>query len=322
MAWEYRLPSALAIGLLLILALGIDSSARCRNSKSPMVSKYLRLFGLWALLLLTSPAAFADPAGQDGPWPHSAPPLGLFQLRPAFGLGVTRQVEGLLVQHESLTGERQLLVVEPWNEHQPTLSAEERAHSLAELWRLDTTCRGTGIILVLQEAAPGKVRLGYHPGVGLSKTQVAGSKDLQELEDSLLDWAASGSWDDIAEASTLWLFQSVSSPLLERPELLKFSDKRSRVTTDPRPRTGPERAVPITEWLFGAPLIWTIVIGALLIVLESVRRGLRPQMLLGSRRVVRFGIQDQLRELVRRTLKSSKRDPNSEISIVSLEGQS
>lgn len=272
------------------------------------------------LIVFCGSVAEAATPEDERKWPSSPPSLGLLQTRPVFSLATSRQLEGLLVQHESLTGEKVLLVVSPADGKEPPREADEQATLLAQLWKLDTTRRGNALLLVIQEHSPGKLRVGYRAGEGVSKSQVADKEELEHLEDAISEAGSEGSWDEIAEISAIWLFQTLNSPLLERPELLYFQEKsgRARVAAEVKqpdePRSGGSRFGIVTL------LIIAVMIAAMALVLEAVRQGLRPQVLLGSQRVVKFGVHDKIRRVAKKVFRSQSNQDRA-FSIEIIEGQ-
>ncbi|MBU6375796.1 MAG: hypothetical protein KGQ59_07365 [Bdellovibrionales bacterium] len=271
------------------------------------------------LLLFPGTGARGAPSTSSPAWPANPPALGLLQIRPAFSLATSRQLEGLLVQHESLTGERALLVVSPWDKHPPQETAEEWATLLSQAWKLDTTRRGSSVLLVIQESSPGEIELGYRAGAGVPQVQTASEDDLERLSKSLDDSLSSGSWDDIAETTSVWLLQTLNSPLLERPELFYFKEK-SRHNSSPTviEREDARMDSGFARRVAGA-LAFISTLAALAIVVGSVRQGLRPQVLLGSRRVLRFGLQDKIQRVTRRILQSRHHEKHS-FTVEVLEG--
>lgn len=273
------------------------------------------------LLAFSGSSALATPTEGGHDWPPSPPSLGLLQTRPVFSLATSRQLEGLLVQHESLTGEKVLFIVSPWEGKEPAEEADKQATALAQLWKLDTSRRGNAVLLVIQESSPGKLSIGYRAGVGVSKSQLADQEEVEHLIDLISGPGSEGSWDEIAEISSIWLFQTLNSPLLERPELLSFQDKngRGRAAVDAKPTEAP-RSGGWSSWRLGTLLLFTLMLAAMALVMEAVRQGLRPQVLLGSQRTIRFGIQDKIRRTIKKLFRSqSQQEPAFSIEII--EGQ-
>jgi len=258
------------------------------------------------LLLLAAPGTRAAPVAANGPWPKSPPPLGVFQTRPAFSLATTRHLEALAVQHEHLSGERLILVVAAGSDPHP------RADGLTELlssnWRLDTTRRGASALLVLVKRGAGEIEVGYRPGLGLAKNQAASPEDLRRLRRTLEKGARAGSWDEIGEDSMVWLLQTVSSPLLERPELLGFPKATpgsiGHGTREPSPHRF-EGQTPSYLTLVGLAVL---VLAALGLVAEAIRRAIRLEVLIGPRRALRFGVLDRFGDLLRRRLRRIRQD--------------
>jgi hypothetical protein len=279
----------------------------------------LKCFGLGlaaTALSLVAQAETAPPVGLI--WPDNPPALGLFQTRAVFSLATARHLEGLIVQHEHLTGERILLVVDPWSGTPAESSAPDLAQTLSDRWRLDTTRRGAGVLLVLRENAPGRLTVGYRPGVGLAKPQIASGEDLEKLQEQVDTSSAAGSWDEVAETSGVWLLQSLASPLLERPDLLIFPKKTEELAMPSRsthPRSSGSRTGVVAG--LGLALVVLIAVG---LVVEAVRRGIKPEVLMGSERVIRFTVLDHARELAGALFRSSKKDKEAFIQIESLGG--
>ncbi len=283
----------------------------------------LKSFGMGLAAAALALVARAETGTPTEPvWPDNPPALGLFQTRLVFSLAAARHLEGLIVQHEHLTGERILLVVHPWSGAPAPTSAPDLAQALSDRWRLDTTRRGSGVLLVLQENAPGKLTIGYRPGVGLAKPQIASGEDLEKFEEKVEESSAAGSWDEIAERSTLWLLQSLASPLLEGPDLLIFPKKTDELhRPQSRPATPDDSEARTTGVVASLGLTLLIVIAVGLVV-EAVRRGVKPEVLMGSERVIRFTLVDHVRELSGTVFRSSRKDEEPAIQIESLGGSS
>jgi hypothetical protein len=275
----------------------------------------LRLAG--AAFLLT--AAAQQSSGQPRLWPEQPPALGLFQSRPVFSLAAARHLEGLIVQHEHLTGERIILVVDPWSGTEAGSNAQQIAEALSEQWKLDTTRRGTAALLTLQEKAPGKLSLGYRPGMGLAKSQVASEEDLRRLQEKVHESGAVGSWDEVAEVTSTWMLQGLASPLLEKPEILVFPKRteewsRSQATS---PGASSKAASSNPGAGLGLAALLAITLG---LVIESVRRGVKQEVLLGAQRAIRFTLLDQSRELLGKLRRSPQKNSQAELQIESLRG--
>jgi hypothetical protein len=282
----------------------------------------LKSFGLGlAAAALVLVARAATGTSTDAIWPDHPPALGLLQTRAVFSLAAARHLEGLVVQHEHLTGERILLVVHPWSGAPTASGAPELAQALSDRWRLDTTRRGTGVILVLQESAPGKVAIGYRPGIGLAKPQIASGEELEKLQEKVDQSSAAGAWDEIAERSTVWLLQSLASPLLEGPDLLIFP-KTTDDLNRPQSRTEAPKSAGGRAGVVASLGLGLLLILALGLVVEAVRRGVKPEVLMGSERVIRFTLVDHARELSGNMFRSSRKDEAPVIRIESLEGSS
>ncbi len=256
-----------------------------------------------------------------GEWPQVPPTLGVFQTRSVFSLSALRHLEGLLVRHEHLTGERLLLLVQPWEGRPPKEPAQGLSALLATQWKLDTTRGGLGTLLVLQELVGGRFQVGYHPGIGLSKSQVAEDDELEGLLNEITEKARTASWDHIAEASAIWLLQIHKSPLLEDPALLNFPKPlpSSSSTQIALPSSGTVPTPPAGEQDSSALslLFLSVAIGFLL---TTVRGGMRQRVLHGSRRQIRFGLTDGLSLRLRSGIVHRSTRKRVKLLIESLEG--
>lgn len=257
----------------------------------------------------------------EGSWPPTPPTLGVFQTRSVFSLSALRHFEGLLVRHEHLTGERLLLVVQPWDGRVPNEPAQKLSALLATQWKLDTTRGGLGTLLVLQEFGGGRFQVGYHPGIGLSKSQVAEDSDLEALVSEITEKAQTGSWDHIAEASAIWLFQTQNSPLLEDPGLLSFPKPLPPPTsTQSAPTSAGTSPTQPAEPRGSSVLSLLFLSVATLFLLTAVRSGMRQRVLHGSHRQIRFGITDGLSLRLRSDKGHGSSRKRSKLLIESLEG--
>ena len=237
------------------------------------------IFGFWT----TVQSALAQPANR---WPTLPTSGNLFQSATVLSPSTVRTTENLLKQHERLTGERILIVLSPWNDSKRNSDVKEIARALAVQWKIDTTRKGATVLLLVQEESDNQLSLAYLPGIGLSKSQIASNSEVRDLTLTLKQLPDPRDWGRITETILIWTLQSLTSPLLENPEALTIHK-----TKPPLSFQEPKKTFTIVT--FVSPIL--VFIG-LFILFKAIQLGLRPQILVGSRRVIRFTLLDQIHE--------------------------
>jgi hypothetical protein len=198
-------------------------------------------------------------------------------------------LEGFIIQHEHLTGERIILILRPQGDVAAPSSPAEVVRDLTTAWKLDSTRKGNWLLVLLQETRNGKIQAAYGLGVGLSRAQVTHSVDIEELKDSLNELNHQPDWDQQAQVAVRWALQALSSPLLERPEQLT---ELASGSPSARQVGVAQNSVGSTNWT--ALFIGLGVGMAMILTAFTIIQGVRPEVLMGTRRTVRLSAQDQL----------------------------
>jgi hypothetical protein len=116
------------------------------------------------------------------------------------------------------------------------------------------------------------------------------------------------------------MLQRLASPLLERPEVLAFPTRAEEwARPQPAPSSAPKK--PGTGWLPLAGLGLTGLLAiAMGLVVEAIRRGIKPEVLLGAHRVIRFTLVDHSLKILGKLRRSSRNESDTELQIESLGG--